>query len=207
MAYRTQELDLESLYFLGNSNQTGMTLDGTGNYTGGTFFDNAFNGFQTAVNAIGHQIANPATTDWMNASTFVRLHIDCPTSGEARSAGRMASTCSRGMETHSRAATWRDARQRCTWGRMRRTTRLWDCATRTRPTRLWRTREAQYNNWMTGGTMFTGTADGQRHAQQLPGCIPSEFQWVERRLVRQPEGRDVTNHIRLGTGWGTSAGC
>ena len=36
-AYRTQEMDLESLYFLGNSNQTGMTLDGTGNYTGGTF--------------------------------------------------------------------------------------------------------------------------------------------------------------------------
>jgi hypothetical protein len=55
-AYRTQEMDLESLYFLGNSNQTGMTLDGTGNYTGGTFYDNAFNGFQTAVNAIGHQI-------------------------------------------------------------------------------------------------------------------------------------------------------
>jgi hypothetical protein len=30
VAYRTQEMDLESLYFLGNSNQTGMTLDGTG---------------------------------------------------------------------------------------------------------------------------------------------------------------------------------
>ena len=39
VAYRTQEMDLESLYFLGNQNQTGMTLDGTGNYTGGTYFD------------------------------------------------------------------------------------------------------------------------------------------------------------------------
>jgi len=28
---------------LGNSNQTGITLDGTGNYTGGTFFDDEFN--------------------------------------------------------------------------------------------------------------------------------------------------------------------
>jgi hypothetical protein len=35
-AYRAQELDLESLYFLGNANQTGL-LDGTENYTGGTF--------------------------------------------------------------------------------------------------------------------------------------------------------------------------
>ncbi|MGP8173615.1 MAG: hypothetical protein ACLP7O_03600, partial [Terracidiphilus sp.] len=79
-AYRTQEMNLENLYFLGNSNQTGMTLDGTGNYTGGSFFSSHFSGYQTAVNAIGHQIANPATTDRMNASTFVRLHIDCPTS-------------------------------------------------------------------------------------------------------------------------------
>src|ERR1039458_5321947 len=81
IAYRTQEMDLESLYFLGNSNQTGMTLDGTGNYTGGTFLDNEISGFQTAVNAIGHQVTNSATTDWVNGSTFVRLHIDCPTSG------------------------------------------------------------------------------------------------------------------------------
>ncbi|HVZ83543.1 MAG TPA: hypothetical protein VG893_07685, partial [Terracidiphilus sp.] len=81
VAYRTQELDLQSLYLLGNSNQTALTLDGTGNYTGGTFYGIAANGFQTAVNGIGHQIANAAATDWLNASTFVRLHIDCPTSG------------------------------------------------------------------------------------------------------------------------------
>jgi len=52
VAYRTQEMDLESLYFLGNANQTGMTLDGTGNYTGGTFLDDQLGGFGTAVNAI-----------------------------------------------------------------------------------------------------------------------------------------------------------
>jgi hypothetical protein len=45
-----------NLYFLGNANQTGMTLDGTGNYTGGSFFGDQFSGFQTAVNAIGHQV-------------------------------------------------------------------------------------------------------------------------------------------------------
>ncbi len=56
-----------------------MTLDGTGNYTGGTFYDNHISGFQTAINGIGHQVINSAATDWLNASTFVRLHIDCPT--------------------------------------------------------------------------------------------------------------------------------
>lgn len=79
VAYRTQEIDLKSLYLLGNANQTGMTLDGTGNYTGGSFYDLQISGFGTAIDAIGHQAANLATTDWMNASTFVRLHIDCPT--------------------------------------------------------------------------------------------------------------------------------
>jgi len=86
-AFRTQELDLESIYFLGNSNQTGMTLDGTGNYTGGTFQDLEFGGFGTAVNAVGHQVTNSAGTDWLNASTFVRLHINCPTNGGSPVAG------------------------------------------------------------------------------------------------------------------------
>jgi len=140
-AYRTQEMDLESLYFLGNQNQTGMTLDGTGNYTGGTFFDNAFNGFQTAVNAIGHQVSNPATTDWMNASTFVRLHIDCPTIGGNQIAGTYGINLQQGMEhLHRRrrggmldgAAPGPNAQNNTIVG----------CGTRTRPTRWWRTREA-----------------------------------------------------------------
>jgi hypothetical protein len=114
VAYRTQEMDLESLYFLGNSNQTGMTLDGTGNYTGGTFLDNQFSGFGTAVNAIGHQVTNPATTDWVNASIFVRLHINCPTSGGTPIGGTYGSTYCKATAIHSRAGTWKDARRHCT---------------------------------------------------------------------------------------------
>jgi hypothetical protein len=79
-AYRAQELRLESSYFLGNQNQTGMTIDGTGNYAGGTFEDLEFTGFGQAINGTGHLISNAATTDWMNASTFIRVHIDCPES-------------------------------------------------------------------------------------------------------------------------------
>jgi len=79
-AYRAQEIRLESSYFLGNQNQTGMTIDGTGNYAGGTFEDMEFTGFGQAINGTGHLISNAATTDWMNASTFIRVHIDCPES-------------------------------------------------------------------------------------------------------------------------------
>ena len=71
---------LRACYFLGNQNQTGMTIDGTGNYAGGTFEDLEFTGFAQAINGTGHLISNAATTDWMNASTFIRVHIDCPES-------------------------------------------------------------------------------------------------------------------------------
>ena len=39
--YRAQELRLDNLYLNGNggTGQTGITLDGTGNYSGGTFID------------------------------------------------------------------------------------------------------------------------------------------------------------------------
>jgi len=86
-AYRTQEMNVEGLYLLGNSNQTAMTLDGTGNYTGGSYKDIEFNGFGTALNAVGHQVSNAATTDWVNASTFLRLHINCPTTSGNPTAG------------------------------------------------------------------------------------------------------------------------
>lgn len=57
--WRTQEMQLSSLYLLGNSNQTALTLDGTGNYTGGTFSDIEIGGFQTAVNAVAHPSTSP----------------------------------------------------------------------------------------------------------------------------------------------------
>jgi hypothetical protein len=113
VAYRVQEMELASLYFLGNGNQAGLVVDGTGNYAGGTFYDLAFNGFQVAVSGIGHQLSNPATTDWLNASTFLRVHINCRPVREVRLRGRLGSICRRAMGTHSRAGMWRVAPPRC----------------------------------------------------------------------------------------------
>lgn len=81
-AYRTQEIDLRSVYFTGpqNLNQIGIFLDGTGNYTGGTFDSIALTGYGEALHMTGHQ-SGSVSGDYANASTFLRLHIDCPTSG------------------------------------------------------------------------------------------------------------------------------
>ena len=80
--YRTQEIDLRNLYVNGNQavGQTGLYLDGTGNYAGGTFDSLTLNGFGTGVYMTGH-LSGSVVGDYANASTFTRLHVNCPASG------------------------------------------------------------------------------------------------------------------------------
>ena len=75
--HRVQEIDIERVYFIGNNGtgQTGITLDGTGNYSGGTFQSFRLSNFGTALLMTGNG------TGAANASTFTRMHVDCPTSG------------------------------------------------------------------------------------------------------------------------------
>ena len=86
--YRAQEIHAANLYLLGN-NSTGMTaisLDGTGNYTGGHFENLHISGFATAIYFTGH-LSGSVVDDYANASTFVKMHIDCSTSGGSPIAG------------------------------------------------------------------------------------------------------------------------
>lgn len=78
---RLQEIDLRNVYLNGNqiTGQTGVYLDGTGNYTGGTFDSDTLNGIGTGVYMTSH-LSSFVVGDYSNASTFTRLHIVCPTS-------------------------------------------------------------------------------------------------------------------------------
>jgi hypothetical protein len=77
--YRTKEIKLESLYINGDqgATMTGIALDGTGDYSGGTFTDIVIGGFNTALLLTGH-LTGSVVDDYANASTFVKLHINCP---------------------------------------------------------------------------------------------------------------------------------
>jgi hypothetical protein len=79
--YRTQDIDLRNVYLNGNqaNTQTGIWLDGTGNYAGGTFDSDTINGFGFGIWMTGH-VSGTVPGDFANASTFTRLHIVCPTS-------------------------------------------------------------------------------------------------------------------------------
>jgi hypothetical protein len=80
--YRTQEIRLDNLYLNGDggAHQIGITLDGTGDYTGGTFIDIVTSQYSMAWILTGHRTGG-ATGDYANASTFIKPHINCPMSG------------------------------------------------------------------------------------------------------------------------------
>lgn len=206
VAYRTQEMDLESLYFLGNANQTGMTLDGTGNYTGGTYYDNAFNGFQTALNAIGHQVSNAATTDWMNASTFVRLHIDCPTSGGNPIAGTYGINLQQGDGNTFTGGDVEGCSTALHLGANAQNNTIVGLRNENSTSQVVADAGSSYNNWMTGGTMFTGKLTDNGTRNSFLDTFHRSFNGMNGDWYGSQQDATVTNHYRLGTGTGNERG-
>jgi len=206
VAYRTQEMDLESLYFLGNSNQTGMTLDGTGNYTGGTFFDDSFNGFQTAVNAVGHQISNAATTDWMNASTFMRLHIDCPTSGGSPISGTYGINLQQGDGNTFTGGDVEGCSTALHLGANAQNNTIVGLRNENSTNQIVADAGSSYNNWMTGGTMFTGQLTDNGTRNSFLDTFHRSFNGLNGDWYGSQTDATVTNHYRIGIGLGNERG-
>ena len=206
VAYRTQEMDLAGLYFLGNSNQTGMTLDGTGNYTGGSFYGNQFDGFQTAVNAIGHQVANPATTDWMNASTFVRLHIDCPTSGGNPINGTYGINLQQGDGNTFTGGDVEGCGTALHLGANAQNNTIVGLRNENSTNQVVADAGSSYNNWMTGGTMFTGKLTDNGTRNSFLDSFHRTFNGMNGDWYGSQQDATVTNHWRLGIGTGNERG-
>ncbi len=206
VAFRTQEMDLESLYFLGNSNQTGMILDGTGNYTGGTFLDDQFGGFGTAVNAIGHQVTNPATTDWMNASTFVRLHINCPTSGGNPIGGTYGINIQQGDGNTFTGGDVEGCSTALHLGPNAQNNTIVGLRNENSTSQVVADAGSAYNSWMTGGTMFTGRLTDNGTRNSFLDTFHRSFNSLNGDWYMSQQDATLTNHFRLGTGLGNERG-
>jgi hypothetical protein len=206
VAYRTQEMQVEEIYFLGNANQTGMTLDGTGNYTGGSFLGNHFSGFQTAINAIGHQVSNPATTDWLNASTFVRLHIDCPTSSGSPIAGTYGINLQQGDGNTFTGGDVEGCNTALHLGANAQNNTIVGLRNENSNNQVVTDAGSAYNNWITGGTMFTGklTDNGERNS--FLDTFHRSFNGLSGDWYGSQQDATVTNHYRLGIGLGNERG-
>ena len=183
-----------------------MTLDGTGNYTGGTFLDNQFSGFGTAVNAIGHQVTNPATTDWMNASTFVRLHIDCPTSGGNPISGTYGINLLQGDGNTFTGGDVEGCSTALHLGPNAQNNTIVGLRNENSTSQVVADAGSAYNNWMTGGTMFTGKLTDNGTRNSFIDTFHRSFNALNGDWYMSQQDATVTNHFRLGTGTGNERG-
>jgi hypothetical protein len=206
LAYRTQELDLEGLYFLGNTNQTGLTLDGTGNYTGGTLLDDQLSGFGTAVNAIGHQAVNPATTDWTNASAFVRLHIDCPTNNGSPISGTYGINLQQGDGNTFTGGDIEGCSTALHLGTNAQNNTVVGLRNENSTNQVVADAGSAYNDWITGGTMFTGKLTDNGTRNSFLDTFHRSFNGLSGDWYGSQQDATVTNHYRLGIGNGNERG-
>ncbi len=205
-AYRVQEMELAGLYMLGNGNQTGLLLDGTGNYTGGTFYDLAFNGFQTAVSGIGHQVTNAATTDWLNASTFLRLHIDCPTSGGSPVTGTTGINLAQGDGNTFTGGDVEGCATALHLGANAVNNTLVGVRNENSTSQVTADAGSSYNSWITGGTMFTGALTDNGTRNSFLDAFHRTFNGMNGDWYGSQKDATVTNKFRLGTGTGNERG-
>ncbi len=205
-AYRTQEMDVESVYLLGNGNQTGVVLDGTGNYTGGTFYDVQVNGFQTGVSGIGHQVSNPATTDWMNASTFVRLHINCPVVGGSPVAGTVGINLAQGDGNTFDGGDVEGCATAVHLGANAVNNTLVGVRNENSTSQVVADTGSSYNQWITGGTMFTGQLTDNGSRNSFLDSFHRTFNGMKGDWYASQQDATVVNHYRLGTGAGKVRG-
>jgi hypothetical protein len=199
-AYRTQEIDLQSLYLLGNANQTGLMLDGTGNYTGGTFYDNHLSGFQTGVKGIGHQVTNSAATDWLNASTFVRLHINCPTNNGSPTSGTYGIDLQQGDGNSFTGGDVEGCATALHLGSNAQNNTILGLRNENSTYQVVADAGSSYNSWMTGGTMFTGKLSDTGTRNSFLDTFHRSFNSLNGDWYGSQQDATVTNHFRLGIG-------
>ncbi len=204
--WRAQELHLDSLYVLGNANQTGITLDGTGNYTGGTLQDVQIGGFQTAINAIGHQVANAAPTDWVNASTFVRLHINCPTANGIAIAGTTGINLAQGDGNTITGGDVEGCATALHLGPNAQNNTIVGLRNENSTNQVVADAGSAYNNWITGGTMFTGKLTDNGTRNSFLDTFHRSFNALNGDWFGSQQDSTLTNHYRLGIGSGNERG-
>jgi hypothetical protein len=206
IAYRTQELDVKSVYLQGNSNQTAITLDGTGNYTGGTLQENQIVGYQVGLSAIGHQTTNSASTDWMNASSIIRLHVACPTSSNSPISGTIGIDLEAGDGNTFTGGDVEGCDEALHLGSSAKNNTIIGLRNENSNSQVVADSGSAYNNWISGGTIYTGELTDNGTRNSFTDTFHRSFNGLNGDWYGSQQDATVTDHQRLGTGLGNERG-
>ena len=158
------------------------------------------------MNAIGHQAANPATTDWMNASAFVRLHVDCPTSGGKPVAGTTGINLLAGDGNTFTGGDVEGCATALHLGPNAEDNTIVGLRNENSTSQVTADAGSAYNNWMTGGTMFTGQLTDNGTRNSFLDSFHRSFNGLNGDWYGSQQDTTLTNHYRLGTGTGNERG-
>ena len=205
--YRAQELRLDNLYLNGNggTGQTGITLDGTGNYSGGTFIDVQTSQFGTAWLLTGH-LSGSVVDDYANASTFIRPHIDCPTSGGLPITGTYGFNIIGGDGNTISGGDVEGCDTMTHLGSAAKNNTIIGLRNENSTMQYVADSGSSYNMVKFGGTLFTGQLSDAGEFNSFEDAFHRTQNGVIGDWYRSQIDATVTNHTRLGIGTGNERG-
>jgi hypothetical protein len=200
--HRVTEIDFERVYLIGNATtgQTGLTLDGTGNYSGGQFIGVHIASFGTAVTMTG------TSAGAANASTFVRLHIDCATSSGSPIAGTVGINLAYGDGNTFTGGDVESCDTMLALGAGAANNTFIGVRNENSNTQVAAAAGSSYNLWETGGTMFTGRLTDSGTHNTFWDAFHRQFNNLNGDLWRSQADATITNHVYTGIGLGNVRG-
>lgn len=196
--HRVQEADVERVYFNGDNStgQTAITLDGTGNYTGGTFIGLRILGYGQGLALVGNG------TGGANASTFVRVHIDCSSSGGTPLTGTVGINLSYGDGNTFTGGDVESCDTMLALGSGATNNTFIGVRNENSNAQIAAATGSSYNLWLSGGTMFTGKLSDTGTYNSFTDAFHRSVNNLNGDLWRSQADATVTNHVDTGVGLG-----
>jgi hypothetical protein len=142
----------------------------------------------------------------VNASTFVRLHIDCPTSGGNPISGTYGINLQQGDGNTFTGGDVEGCSTALHLGANAQNNTIVGLRNENSTNQVVADAGSAYNNWMTGGTMFTGQLTDNGTRNSFLDTFHRSFNGLNGDWYGSQKDATVTNHYRLGIGAGNERG-
>jgi hypothetical protein len=205
--YTAQEIRLDNLSINGDggTGQTGTLLDGTGNYSGGTFIDVHTQQFAHPWVMTGH-LSGVVVDDYANASTFIKAHIDCPTSAGSPIAGTVGFDIQGGDGNTWAGGDVEGCATVMHLGAAATSNTVVGLRSENSTAQFIADTGSSFNSVTMGGTIFTGQLSDAGSRNSFNDAFHRTTNGMNGDWYASQQDATLVNHQRLGTGAGHERG-
>ena len=202
IAYDTQDIKIEDVYFDGPGASTGdaITFEGESNYTGGRIDNVKIADYQGGI------LLTTGNTGGANASTISRTHIVCPTSGGSPIGGTFGIIIGDGDGNTIVGGDVEGCDTMLYLGSAATNNTSVGLRSENFNSQISAVSGSSYNSYIGGSTLLTGkTTDAGTH-NSLQDAFHRGFNQLNGDIWRSQADTDVTDHIFMGIGVGNVRG-